>query len=463
MAKKKETKSTSAKETTDARAEVNESIETSPTNGSRPAAPQDDSVVQSVQRASAYEVAQQQLDEVTRFIGLDEDLGAYLRVPQRDLTVHFPVRMDDGHIQMFTGFRVHHNTAKGPTKGGIRYHEDVSLDECRALAMWMTWKCALMDLPYGGAKGGVIVDPKTLSTSELERMTRRFATEISLFVGPEKDIPAPDIGTDAQVMSWMMDTYSMHSGYSIPAVITGKPVSIGGTVGREYATGLGVTYVTRAVLKHRLGTGLEDTKVAIQGFGNVGSWTGRSMHERGACVVAVSDHMGGIYNGHGLDMRMLTRHLEENGGVSGFPGADSITNQELLEMDVDVLVPAALEGQITRENAGNVRAKLIAEGANGPTTPEADAILKDKGIFVIPDILCNAGGVVVSYFEWVQGLQSYFWTEGEVRRQMENTLLNNLEDVNGVMTRRGCSMRMAAYIIAIERLIEAIRVRGFYP
>lgn len=416
-----------------------------------------------LRRATAYEVAQQQLDEVADFIDLDDDLAAYLRVPQRDLTVHFPVRMDDGHIRMFEGFRVHHNTAKGPTKGGLRFHNDVTLDECRALAMWMTWKCSLMDLPYGGAKGGVVVDPKTLSVGELERLTRRFATEIGPLVGPEKDIPAPDVGTNAQVMAWMMDTYSMHRGYSTPAVITGKPVSIGGTVGRDYATGLGVTYIVRSILQHRTGTLLEDTSVAIQGFGNVGSWAARTMHERGARVLAISNSKGGIYNSQGLDMRQLMRHITEGGTPQNFPEAETITNEELLSLDVDVLVPAALEGAITVENADKVRAKIVAEGANGPTTPEADAILWDKGVLVIPDILCNAGGVVVSYFEWVQGLQAYFWDESAVRRQMKNTLLSNLDSVNGTMTRLECSMRMAAYVIAIERIVEAVRLRGFYP
>jgi glutamate dehydrogenase (NAD(P)+) len=384
-------------------------------------------------------------------------------VPQRELTVNFPVKMDDGAVRIFTGFRVHHNTAKGPTKGGIRYHPDVTLDECRALAMWMTWKCALMNLPYGGAKGGVIVDPDDLSWGELERMTRRYAAEISLFIGPERDIPAPDVGTNAQIMAWIMDTYSMHRGYSIPAVITGKPVAIGGTVGREYATGLGVTYVTRAILRQRLGRTLDDIKVAIQGFGNVGSWTARTMHERGARVVAISDKYGGIYNGNGLDLRSLQRHVAEAGTVKGFANAESLTNAELLALPVDVLVPAALEGQITRENAGSVRATIVAEGANGPTTPEADRILEDKGVIIIPDILCNAGGVVVSYFEWVQSLQSFFWDENEVRRQMEHKLLDNLEAVMGVCTQRRCSMRMAAFVTAVGRIVEAIRLRGFYP
>jgi glutamate dehydrogenase (NAD(P)+) len=416
-----------------------------------------------MQRESAYAVAQAQLDAVADFMDLDDDLRLYLRTCQRELIVHFPVQMDDGHMRMFTGFRVHHNTIKGPTKGGIRYHPDTTLDECRALAMWMTWKCALMNLPYGGAKGGVIVDPKALSPRELEKMTRRYATEISLFIGPERDIPAPDVGTNAQIMAWIMDTYSMHKGYSIPAVVTGKPVAVGGTAGREYATGLGVTYITRALLKQRVGRSLDDISVAVQGYGNVGSWTARSMHERGAQVVAVTDVQGGIYNAKGLDLRQLQRYLDEAKTVVGFPGADAITNQELLALDVDVLVPAALEGQITRDNASHVRAKFIAEGANGPTTPEADRILNDMGVTVIPDILCNAGGVVVSYFEWVQGLQSFFWDEGEVRRSMEKTLLDNLDAVVGATVRRSCDLRTAAYTIALNRIVEAVKLRGFYP
>jgi glutamate dehydrogenase (NAD(P)+) len=412
---------------------------------------------------SAYTVAQAQLDTVADFMDLPDDMRLRLRTCQRELIVNFPVQMDDGRIQIFTGFRVHHNTTKGPTKGGIRYHPQVSLDECRALAMWMTWKCALMNLPYGGAKGGVIVDPKTLSLRELEKLTRRYATEISLFIGPERDIPAPDVGTNAQTMAWIMDTYSMHKGYSIPAVITGKPVSIGGTVGREYATGLGVTYVTRSVLKQRFGRSLENISLAVQGFGNVGSWTARTMHERGARIVAISDVGGGIYNSRGLDLRLLQHHVEESGSVVGFPGADALSNQELLHLDVDVLVPAALEGQITKANAAGVRAKIIAEGANGPTTPEADQILNDMEVTIIPDILCNAGGVVVSYFEWVQGLQSFFWDEGEVRRTMEKTLLDNLDAVVGAQMRRKCDLRTAAYTIAINRIVEATRLRGFYP
>ena len=416
-----------------------------------------------IEQASAYQVALGQLDRVAAFMHLDEGIHRSLRSCQRELIVHFPVQMDDGHIRIFTGFRVHHNMTKGPTKGGLRYHPSVTLDECRALAMWMTWKCALMNLPYGGAKGGVIVDPAALSPCELEKMTRRYATEISPFIGPERDIPAPDVGTNAQVMAWIMDTYSMHRGYSVPAIVTGKPVQIGGTHGREQATGLGVTYVTRALLKQRCGRSLDGVTVAIQGFGNVGSWTARTMYERGARVVAVSDKSGGVYNARGLDPRYLQQHLKEHGSLSDYPGADAISNQELLALAVDVLVPAALEGQLTRQNAAQVRATVVAEAANGPTTPEADEILADKGVLVIPDIICNAGGVVVSYFEWVQSLQAFFWDEGEVRRQMERTLLDNLEVAVGTTTRHSCDLRTAAYMIAIRRIEEALLLRGFYP
>jgi glutamate dehydrogenase (NAD(P)+) len=420
---------------------------------------------QNMHRVSAYTVAQAQLDRVADVIDLQPDMREYLRVPNRELIVHFPVVMDDDSLRMFTGFRVQHNTALGPTKGGIRYHPDVNLDECRALAMWMSWKCSLMNLPYGGAKGGVIVDPKTLSQNELRRLTRRYATEISPFIGPEIDIPAPDVGTNAQIMAWIMDTYSMHKGYSVPAVITGKPIGVGGTAGREYATGLGVTYVIRAMLKQRLGKDMDGSSVAIQGFGNVGSWTARTIHERGARVVAVSDVNGAIYdpNGRGFDPRQLKHYAEENGTVVGYPWAETITNEELLELDVDILIPAALEGQITRENAHRVRAKLIAEAANGPITPDADEILNDKGIMVIPDILCNAGGVIVSYFEWVQDLQAFFWDESEIRSQMQRKLLHNLDEVLSVTLRTGQDLRTAAYAIAVQRIIDAVTLRGIYP
>ncbi len=416
-----------------------------------------------VQRASAFSVAQEQLSRVAKIMHLDDDMLEYLCVPRRELIVHFPVVMDDDTIRMFTGFRVHHNTALGPTKGGIRYHPDVSLDESRALAMWMTWKCALMNLPYGGAKGGVVVNPKELSEKELQAMTRRYTTEISLFIGPEIDIPAPDVGTDAKVMAWIMDTYSMNRGYSVPAVTTGKPMAVGGSAGREYATGLGITYVTRAMLRRRLGLHLEDTTVAIQGFGNVGSWTARAMHERGAKVIAVSDVSGAVYDERGLDPRHLKHYAEETGTVVGYPRADSLTHEELLELNVDVLVPAALEGQINKENADKIRARVIAEGANGPTTPEADRILEDKGVLIIPDILCNAGGVVVSYFEWVQDLQAFSWDESEIRHQMKRKLLENLDDVLAITVQTNQDLRTAAYTIAIQRIVDAVKYRGIYP
>ncbi len=425
--------------------------------------PQGDTTGEPARKASAWTVAQTQLDSVAAFMGLSDDQRLYLRTPMRELIVHFPVKMDDGHQRMFTGFRVQHNMTKGPTKGGLRYHPDVTLDECRALAMWMSWKCSLMNLPYGGAKGGVIVDPSTLSKRELEKMTRRYTTETSIMMGPERDIPAPDVGTNAQVMAWIMDTISMHRGYSIPAVVTGKPVTVGGTVGREYATGLGVTYITRAILKQSTGQTLDDISVAVQGFGNVGSWTARTMSERGARIVAISDKFGAVYNKHGLDLRLLQRHMAETGTVIDFPGCDKLSNEELLTLDVDVLVPAALEGQITKANADQIKARVIAEGANGPTTPAADDILREKGVTVIPDILCNAGGVVVSYFEWVQGLQSFFWDESAVRRNMEKTLLDNLEVVMGVTSRRKCSLRTAAYTIAVQRVLDAAELRGLYP
>lgn len=414
-------------------------------------------------KASAYSVAQDQFDRAATAMNLEPYLREYLRVPQRELIVHFPAHLDNGEMKMFTGFRVQHSTVKGPTKGGIRYHPGVTLDECRALAMWMTWKCSLMNLPYGGAKGGVIMDPRDHSKNELERITRRYATELASFIGPDRDIPAPDVGTNAQTMAWIMDTYSMHRGASVPAVITGKPVSVGGTVGREYATGLGVTYVTRAIMEKRVGHSLEDSTVAIQGFGNVGSWTARTMSERGARVVAVSDVTGGIYSSNGIDPRGLNRYMKENGTVLGYPGSDQISNDELLTLDVDILVPAAMEGQITKHNADQVKAKVIAEGANGPVTPEADSILLDKGATIIPDILCNAGGVVVSYFEWVQDLQAFFWDEGQVRRQMERLLLDNLEIVIGTATRHKYDLRTAAYTIAIGRITEAVKMRGIYP
>ena len=413
-------------------------------------------------RRSAYEVALAQYDEAVSHMDLHPNTVAIMRLPKRELTVNFPVMMDDGHVEIYKGFRVHHSTIKGPTKGGIRYHPDVTLDETRALAMWMTWKCALMNLPYGGAKGGVIVDPKKLSQSELRRLTRRYATEISILMGPESDIPAPDVGTNPQVMAWIMDTYSMHRGYSVPAVVTGKPVQIGGSEGRYDATGMGVMFMAREALKY-LDMDIDGSTVVVQGFGNVGATAARYMHSLGAEVVAVSDVTGGIHNEKGIDIPALQRYVAETGGVAGFPGTESVTNSELLELPCTVLIPAALEGQIVKENAPRIKAKIVAEGANGPTTPNADKILAENGVFVIPDILCNAGGVTVSYFEWVQSLQAFFWAEADVNRSLERLMMNGFQSVMHEAERKHLNPRMAAYTLAVGRVAEAAELRGIYP
>lgn len=411
---------------------------------------------------NAYEVALAQYDEAVSHMNLAPDTVEFMRMPKRELTVNFPVQMDDGRIHMYTGYRVHHSTVRGPTKGGIRYHPDVTLDETRALAMWMTWKCSLMNLPYGGAKGGVVVDPYKLSQAELRRLTRRYATEISILMSPEGDIPAPDVGTNPQVMAWIMDTYSMHRGYSVPAVVTGKPVTIGGSEGRYDATGMGVMFMAREAMRH-LGLSMEGAGVVVQGFGNVGSIAARYLHAQGARVVAVSDVRGGIYNERGLDVPALQKFVRETGSVVGFPGTDSVTNEELLELPCTILVPAALEGQITRHNAARIKARIVAEGANGPTTPTADKILEENNVLVIPDILCNAGGVTVSYFEWVQSLQAFFWSEDDVKRQLERLMTNGFNAVLHQAERRHLPMRMAAYTLAIGRVAEALELRGVYP
>jgi len=414
-------------------------------------------------RRSAHEVALAQYDEAVSLMpDLNPNSAAIMRVAKRELTVNFPVEMDDGRIEIFTGFRVHHNTVKGPTKGGIRYHPDVTLDETRALAMWMTWKCSLMNLPYGGAKGGVIVDPRRLSQSELRKMTRRYATEISVLMSPEGDIPAPDVGTNPQVMAWIMDTFSMHRGYSVPAVVTGKPLQIGGSEGRYDATGMGVMFMAREALRH-LGLPIDGATVVVQGFGNVGATAARYMHTQGAKVVAVSDVNGGIYNPRGIDIPDLQRYVAQHGTVMNYPDTEKVSNTELLELECTVLVPAALEGQITKDNAGRINTRVIAEGANGPTTPNADKILADKGVFIIPDILCNAGGVTVSYFEWVQSLQSFFWSEEDVNRQMERLMVNGFDAVLHEAERKRLAPRMAAYTLAIARVAEALELRGVYP
>ncbi len=416
----------------------------------------------SKRRYSASDVALAQFERAVAHMNLDPDLIAYLREPRRELIVHFPVYLDDGRMQMFTGYRVHHSTVRGPTKGGIRYHPDVNLDEVRALAMWMTWKNALMNLPYGGAKGGVAVDPSQLSRNELRRLTRRFASEISVLISPEGDIPAPDVGTNPQVMAWIMDTYSVARGHATPAVVTGKPLSIGGSEGRTEATGIGVMMTAMAMMK-KLGMKPEDTRVAVQGFGNVGSVAAKKMWEQGCKVVAVSDVRGGIYNDQGLNISSLLEHVQKTGSVVDFPEGDPISNRETLTAPCDVLIPAALEGQIDDQVAPDVQARIIAEGANGPCTLEGEQILLAKGVEFVPDILCNAGGVLVSYFEWVQSLQSFFWAEEEILSRLERLMLEAFEQVWGASRQQQIDMRTAAYTIAIQRVVDAVNARGIYP
>ena len=411
---------------------------------------------------SAYTTALAQFDRAAQILNLDAGMASMLRSCKRELTVNFPVKMDNGEIRRFTGYRVHHNTARGPTKGGIRYSPHVDLDEVRALAMWMTWKCAVVNIPYGGAKGGVVCNPKELSARELEGLTRRYTTEITPFISPEGDIPAPDMGTNPQIMAWMMDTYSMHRGYSVPAIVTGKPVNIGGSAGRFEATGRGIMFVVREA--HRsFGWNFDGIRVAVQGFGNVGSITAQTAHEMGCKVIAVSDVEGGIFNPHGIDIPRLRRYMREHHTVQGFDGADKITNAELLELPCDVLVPAAMENQITGANAARIKARMVAEGANGPTTPEADEMLMANNVLVIPDILCNAGGVIVSYFEWVQSLQQLFWEEDDVTHRLERILIRSFHDVYELSVRMNLDLRTAALVLGIGRVAEATQTRGLYP
>jgi glutamate dehydrogenase (NAD(P)+) len=409
-----------------------------------------------------YHMAVQQFEAAADKINLSEDMREILRQPKRELIVNFPVRFDNGRVKTFTGYRVQHNVNRGPAKGGIRYGPDVTLDEVKALAMWMTWKCAVVSIPFGGAKGGVICDPKQMSPSELERLTRRYATEISIVIGPHSDIPAPDVNTNAQVMGWIMDTYSMHEGYSIPAVVTGKPLSIGGSEGRNDATATGVLFVTRQAAK-RIGMPLQGARVSIQGYGNAGSIAARLFHNEGCKVVAVSDTRGGIYNESGLDPATVLRFKQEQGSVVNYPHAQNIGVQDVLEVPCDILIPAATEGVITPTNAGRVQASIIAEAANGPTTPEADEILFKKGALVIPDILANAGGVTVSYFEWVQDLQSFFWGVEEITKKLEVIMNRAFAAVVDKADQFSCDMRLAANMLAISRVAEATQVRGIYP
>ncbi len=411
---------------------------------------------------SAYAIAVRQLEEAAHYLNLDHSMLEVLKHPRRELIVNFPVKMDDGSIRVFTGFRVHHNPARGPAKGGIRYHPEVTLDETRALAMWMTWKCAVVNIPYSGAKGGVVCDPKRLSVHELENLTRRYVTEISIMIGPESDIPAPDVGTNPQVMAWIMDTYSMHKGYTVPAVVTGKPVAIGGSEGRLEATGRGLTVMADEAAKLR-GFRLDGARVVIQGFGNVGSATAKLMHQAGAKVVAISDVRGGIYNPNGLDIPSLLHCSGRDGCIQAYRDAEIITNEQLLELPCDILVPAALHGVIHAKNAPHIKAKIIVEGANGPVTPDADEILDDMGVLVVPDILANAGGVIVSYFEWVQDLQAFFWEEEEVNLRLEKAMRKSFHHVVQTAEQNKVNLRMGAYIIGVKRVAEATTIRGIYP
>jgi glutamate dehydrogenase (NAD(P)+) len=414
------------------------------------------------EEADEWRTAQRQFDAAAEICGLEPQLREILREVQREFTCHFPVEMDDGRIEVFTGYRVQHNITRGPAKGGIRFHPDVSLDEVKALAMWMTWKCAVVNIPYGGAKGGVIVDPRRLTIRELEHMTRRFATEISILVGPDRDIPAPDINTDAQIMAWIMDTLSMHAGYSVTASVTGKPIEVGGSLGRLEATGRGVTICSLAALDH-LGVKPHAARVAVQGFGNVGSVSARLLQEAGCTIVAVSDQYSGLYNPVGLPIRRLLEYRNERGRLEGFEGAEALPSDGPLTVDCDVLVPAAIGNQITSRNAGSIKARLIVEGANGPTTPEADQILQDRGVLLVPDILANAGGVTVSYFEWVQDLQSFFWSEHEVNQKLQAIMQRAFREVLTVAKERDLPLRMAAYVQAVQRVASATRERGLYP
>ncbi len=409
-----------------------------------------------------FRIAMRQFDAAAEKLKLAPGMRDVLRSPRRALSLSLPIKMDDGTIRVFQGFRVQHNNARGPCKGGIRYHPNVSFDEVQALASWMTWKCATVNLPFGGAKGGIICDPKLLSKNELERLTRRYAYEISDFIGPDRDIPAPDVYTDAQVMAWIMDTYSMTRGHSVPGVVTGKPIFLGGSAGRHEATARGCVYVTRCACEVR-NIDYKAATAAIQGFGNAGSVAAELLHRIGTKVIAVSDSKGGILNPKGLDIPKVVAHKHKTGSVVRFPGAKPIANGEVLELECDVLIPAALENQITLANADRVKAKIVAEAANGPSTPAADRILHEKGVLVVPDILANAGGVTVSYFEWVQDLQELFWEAEEVNRKLDKVMGRAFSDVHSSSRDYKVDMRTGAYILAVDRVVKATETRGIWP
>jgi len=413
-------------------------------------------------RENPFELAKSQLRNVGEVFGLDPNLIRVLSQCKKAVEVSIPVQMDDGSIEVFTGYRVTHNIARGPSKGGIRYHPNVTRDEVKALSMWMTWKCALMGLPFGGAKGGVICDPKRLSETELEHLTRRYTSEIINDIGPERDIPAPDVGTDGRIMAWIFDTYSMNKGHSVLGVVTGKPLSVGGSLGRVEATARGALYCIQA-LSVKQGKRVSEYSVAIQGFGNVGAHLARLLHLEGAKVVAVSDSQGGVYNPDGIDVPSALAHKQERGTLAGLANAEAVTNEELVELPCDIFAPCALEQVVTEENADRVKAQVICEGANGPVTPTADAILEDRGVLVLPDVLANAGGVVVSYFEWVQGLQEYFWREDEVNAKLHDIVARAFEEAWQTRDTYDTSLRMASYGLAVQRVAEATTTRGLYP
>ena len=413
-------------------------------------------------RENPYDIARRQLQRVGETFAIDPNLINVLERCKKTVEVSIPVSLDDGSVGVFEGYRVTHNIARGPSKGGIRYHPNVTRDEVKALSMWMTWKCSLMSLPFGGAKGGVVCNPKRLSRGELERLTRRFTSEIINEIGPEKDIPAPDVGTDASVMAWIFDTFSMNKGHSVLGVVTGKPLTIGGSLGREEATARGALFIIADALGEE-NRGLDGLRVAIQGFGNVGKNLARLLHQEGAKIIAVSDSATGLHAPNGLDIPSVLAHKAEHGTLEGFSGADAITNDELLLLECDVLAPCALEQVIRGDNAARVKAQIVCEGANGPVTPEADHILEDNGVLVLPDVLANAGGVVVSYFEWVQGLQEYFWKEEEVNARLDDIVTKAFRETWQTREQHGTSMRLAAYGLAVKRVAEATVTRGLYP
>lgn len=414
------------------------------------------------EQLNPYQIAVGQLENVAKVIKLDNGVLEMLKMPQRVMSVQVPVRMDDGTVKVFQGYRAQHCNALGPWKGGIRYHPGVTLDEVKALSMWMTWKCAVVGIPLGGGKGGITCDPKKMSQGELERMTRRYAFAISPIIGPEKDIPAPDVYTNPQTMAWIMDTYSMVRGYTTLGVVTGKPLALGGSKGRNEATGRGVQIIALEALKYKK-MPIKGATVAVQGFGNVGGIGAQLMQDNGMKVVAVSDSKGGIYNANGLDVTSVMKWKQQNNTVKDFKGAQNISNEEILELDVDVLAPCGLENAITKKNADKVKAKITSEGANGPTTPDADDILYDNGVFVCPDVLANAGGVTVSYFEWVQGLQNFFWSEDDVNKRLNDIIVNAFMNVMDQAKKYKVNNRKAAYCLAVDRVAEAIRLRGLFP